>query len=117
MGRAATGQVVVDPRRRSPTFAVRFRANGKRQYLTLGTAAEGWTEAKAQLELQNIVADVRRGTQPSTSSPRPGFRRVRPSGDQRHAQTTSGSSRIICFRSSRDIGCRRSRSRRLIATA
>lgn len=61
MPRAATGQVIVEPRTRSPTFALRFRAYGQRQYVRLGTAAEGWTQAKAQTELQNVMADVRRG--------------------------------------------------------
>ena len=61
MARPATGQVIVDKRRRSPTFGLRFRAYGRREYLALGTAAEGWTRAKAQTELQNILADVRRG--------------------------------------------------------
>ena len=61
MPRPATGQVVVDERRCSPTFGLRFRAYGKREYVTLGTADEGWTRAKAQTELQNILADVRRG--------------------------------------------------------
>ncbi len=61
MPRPATGQVVVDERRRSPTFGLRFRAYGKREYVTLGTADEGWTRAKAQTELQNVLADVRRG--------------------------------------------------------
>jgi integrase len=53
--------VVVDERRRSPTFGLRFRAYGRREYVALGTAAEGWTRAKAQTELQNVLADVRRG--------------------------------------------------------
>jgi integrase len=61
MARPATGQVVVDKRRRSPTFGLRFRAYGRREYVALGTAAEGWTRAKAQTELQNVLADVRRG--------------------------------------------------------
>jgi integrase len=61
MPRPATGQVVVDKRRRSPTFGLRFRAYGRREYVALGTAAEGWTRPKAQTELQNILADVRRG--------------------------------------------------------
>jgi integrase len=60
MRRAATGQVLLDTRRRSPRFALRFRAYGKRQYLSLGSEAEGWTETRARLELQNILADVRR---------------------------------------------------------
>ncbi len=61
MARPATGQVVVDKRRHSPTYGLRFRAYGRREYMALGTAAEGWTRAKAQTELQNILADVRRG--------------------------------------------------------
>jgi integrase len=61
MPRPATGQVVVDKRRRSPTYGLRFRAYGRREYVALGTAAEGWTKTKAQTELQNILADVRRG--------------------------------------------------------
>lgn len=57
----ATGQVIVEKRRRGRTFALRFRAYGRRQYVTLGTVADGWTPAKAQTELENILADVRRG--------------------------------------------------------
>jgi integrase len=61
MPRPATGQVVVDERRRSPTFGLRFRAYGRREYVSLGTAEDGWTRAKAQTELENVLADVRRG--------------------------------------------------------
>jgi integrase len=61
MPRPASGQVILDTRRRSPTFGVRFRAYGRREFVRLGTADEGWTRAKAQTELQNILADVRRG--------------------------------------------------------
>jgi len=61
MPRQATGQVVVDERRRSPTYGLRFRAYGRREYVTLGTAEDGWTQAKAQTELENVLADVRRG--------------------------------------------------------
>jgi hypothetical protein len=70
MLRLATGQVIVDKRRRSPPFGLRFRAYGKREYVTLGTAKEGWTKAKAQTELQNILADVRRGIW-RTAEPKP----------------------------------------------
>lgn len=69
MPRPATGQVIVDKRRRSPTFGLRFRAYGRREYVALGTAAEGWTRAKAQTELQNILADVRRGIWQPTAPP------------------------------------------------
>jgi hypothetical protein len=41
------------------TFALRFRAYGTRQYLTLGT--KGWTRQRAEEELANLLADVRRG--------------------------------------------------------
>ncbi len=61
MARSATGQIVEDARRRSPTFGLRFRAYGKRHYVTLGSRDEGWTAAKAEQELANIMADVRRG--------------------------------------------------------
>ncbi len=72
MPRPATGQVIVDERRRSPTFGLRFRAYGRREYVALGTAAEGWTRAKAQTELQNALADVRRGIwRPPAPEPAP----------------------------------------------
>jgi hypothetical protein len=61
MPRPATGQVVVDKRRRSPTYSLRFRAYGRREYVTLGTAEDGWTPAKAQTELAHVMADVQRG--------------------------------------------------------
>jgi len=57
----APGQVIERKRKNGKVFAVRFRAYGKRRYLTLGTAAEGWTRRKAQDESENILADVRRG--------------------------------------------------------
>ncbi len=61
MARPATGQVVYDERRVSPVFGLRFRAYGKRQYVTLGSVTDGWTRARAEVELQNVLADVRRG--------------------------------------------------------
>ncbi|TML61877.1 MAG: site-specific integrase [Actinobacteria bacterium] len=61
MARPATGQVVVDTRRKSPVFALRFRAYGKRRYVTLGTKEQGWSDDRAKEELQNVLADVRRG--------------------------------------------------------
>lgn len=42
-------------------YALRFRAYGRRRCVTLGTSEEGWTRAKAAEELQNVLADVRRG--------------------------------------------------------
>ncbi len=61
MPRRATGQVVERKLKSGRTFALRFRAYGRRCYLTLGTTDEGWTRQKAGEELANVLADVRRG--------------------------------------------------------
>ncbi|MCW2951025.1 MAG: integrase family protein [Conexibacter sp.] len=62
MPRPATGEVVEKPSARGgTTFALRFRAYGRRRYVTLGTSAEGWTRQRAETELENVLADVRRG--------------------------------------------------------
>jgi len=58
MGRPATGQVL---RRKSGVWALRFRAYGRREYQTLGTAEEGWTRQKAEQALRHVMADVERG--------------------------------------------------------
>jgi integrase len=62
MPRLATGQVIVDKRRKSPTFALRFNANGGRQYVALGSSDEGWTQTRAQDELERELARVTLGT-------------------------------------------------------
>lgn len=61
MPRRATGQVLERERDGALVFALRFRAYGKRRYVTLGTTAAGWTRRKAEEELANVLADVRRG--------------------------------------------------------
>ncbi|MGH3427056.1 MAG: tyrosine-type recombinase/integrase, partial [Mycobacteriales bacterium] len=61
MNDQANGQILELDRSGGRTFALRFRAYGKRRYLTLGTAAEGWTRRKAEDELANVQTDVRRG--------------------------------------------------------
>jgi integrase len=61
MSDQANGQVLELDRKSGRTFALRFRAYGKRRYLTLGTVAEGWSRRKAEDELSNVLADVRRG--------------------------------------------------------
>jgi hypothetical protein len=60
MPRRSTGQVLERERDGGCVFALRFRAYGKRRYVTLGSAAEGWTREKAEEELANVLADVRR---------------------------------------------------------
>jgi integrase len=43
------------------SYALRFRAYGKRRYITVGSTEDGWTRKRAELELANTLADVRRG--------------------------------------------------------
>lgn len=62
MARPATGQVVLRSTAAGRTYARRFRAYGRRQYVTLGTDRDGWTRAKAEDELTLVLAQVRRGT-------------------------------------------------------
>jgi integrase len=61
MARPATGQVYERAGKHDTTYALRFRAYGKREYLTLGTKAEGWTRSKAEEALRHTLADVERG--------------------------------------------------------
>ena len=58
MARPATGAVVQS---KTGAYALRFTAYSERRYVTLGTEAEGWTRDRAEAELQNVMADVRRG--------------------------------------------------------
>lgn len=70
MARPATGSIVERRSARGTTYAVRFRAYGERQFVTLGDSADGWTRAKAEAELANVLADVRRGLwRPPTPEP------------------------------------------------
>jgi integrase len=58
MSRPATGSVVERRGKRGRSFAIRFRAYGRRHYLSL----DGVTSAsEARIELENVLADVRRG--------------------------------------------------------
>lgn len=61
MPRPATGQVIDKSTARGRVFALRFRAYGRREYVRLGTTEDGWSRDRAQIELENILADVRRG--------------------------------------------------------
>jgi integrase len=55
------GQVLERAWKSGRGYALRFIAYGEREYLTLGLETEGWTRSRAEEELQNILADVRRG--------------------------------------------------------
>jgi len=59
MPHKATGQVIEPSDGRS--WAIRFRAYGKRRYVSLGTAEEGWNHKRAEAELRHVLADVERG--------------------------------------------------------
>lgn len=59
MARKATGQVIAPTDGRS--WAIRFRAYGKRRYLALGTAEDGWNRKRSEAELRHVLADVERG--------------------------------------------------------
>ena len=61
MTRARNGQVVERQWKSGRGYALRFLANGRRQYVTLGLERDGWDRARAEEELQNVMADVRRG--------------------------------------------------------
>jgi len=61
MARQATGQVVVRERKAGRVYGLRFRAYGQRYYVTLGSDAAGWNCQRAEMELENVLADVRRG--------------------------------------------------------
>ena len=67
------GQVLERRWKGGKGYALRFHAYGRRRYLTLGLAGEGWTRRRAEEELQNILADVRRQiwVPPERSGPEP----------------------------------------------
>lgn len=59
-------------------YALRFTAYGERRYVTLGRSDAGWSDAKAQAELERVIEQVRDGTwipwTPSTEpEPEPTF--------------------------------------------
>ncbi len=61
MARQSTGQVVERERKGGTVYALRFRAYGQRQYVTLGSSADGWNRRKAEAELTLTLAQVERG--------------------------------------------------------
>ena len=59
MARKATGSIIEPKDGRG--WAIRFHAYGKRRYVALGTAEEGWNRQKVEAELRHVLADVDRG--------------------------------------------------------
>jgi integrase len=60
MARKATGQVI-PPDGKQRSWAIRFRAYGKRRFVTLGRPEDGWNRERAEAELRHVLADVERG--------------------------------------------------------
>lgn len=60
MARRATG-TVIPPEGQRRSWAIRFHAYGKRRYFKLGRPEDGWNRRRALEELDNVLADVRRG--------------------------------------------------------
>ncbi|MBN8866046.1 MAG: tyrosine-type recombinase/integrase [Solirubrobacterales bacterium] len=61
MATKTSGKVLERHWKRGRGYALRFSAYGKRRYLTLGFERDGWTLERAEEELANVMADVRRG--------------------------------------------------------
>jgi integrase len=60
MARRPTGQVV-EPGGKQRSWALRFRAYGKRRFLSLGRPEDGWNRERAEVELRHVLAVVERG--------------------------------------------------------
>jgi integrase len=72
MARLPTGQVVAPDGERQRSWAIRFRAYGKRRFVTLGRPEDGWNSRRAERELRHVLADVDRGIwQPDEPAPAP----------------------------------------------
>jgi integrase len=68
MPRKPTGQIIEPKDGRA--WAIRFRAYGKRQLITLGTSEEGWGRGKVEAELRRVLAEVELGVwQPHDPAP------------------------------------------------
>src|SRR5690349_18193657 len=97
MARPATGQVVEKSTGRGVVFALRFRAYGQRQYMTLGGSWEGWTRERADEELLDVLAKVRLGLW-ERPAPRGTVDRIEPTfhefaSEWAHAQRLQGGKR------------------------
>ncbi|HKO38867.1 MAG TPA: site-specific integrase [Solirubrobacterales bacterium] len=58
--RKSTGGVL-PPEGKRRSWTLRFRANGKRHHVTLGTPEEGWNRRRAEAALDDVLAEVRLG--------------------------------------------------------
>ena len=58
MPRPPTGSVISQMTLRGEVFGLRFRAHGKRQFLSLGSTEDGWTPERAFARLDDILREV-----------------------------------------------------------
>jgi integrase len=91
------GEVLVRNWKSGRGYALRFSAYGEREYLTLGFERDGWTYERAEEELENILADVRRGI---WVSPKKKKRRTDGEAEEEAAKTIFGpfASRLVASR-------------------
>jgi len=61
MSNKSSGSVIEREWKHGRGYALRFSAYGERRYLTLGFERDGWDMNRAEEELDNVMADVRRG--------------------------------------------------------
>jgi integrase len=62
MARKTTGKIIETRTQKGTSYALRFQANGKRHFVTLGASSEGWDHKQAEAALRHTLADVERGT-------------------------------------------------------
>jgi hypothetical protein len=62
MEKRALGEIRVHQRQDGlRTYSLRFRVNGKRRSITLGTDADGWNDRRAERKLEDVLAEIRVG--------------------------------------------------------
>src|SRR6266540_3996716 len=61
MARSPTGQIIERRGKSGTVYALRFRAYGRREYVTLGGSKDGWTRKTAEEELDRTLAAVKLG--------------------------------------------------------
>jgi integrase len=72
MARKTIGRIIETRTQKGAMYALRFQANGKRHFVTLGASSEGWDRRQAEAALRHTLADVERGTwQPPRREPVP----------------------------------------------
>jgi integrase len=62
MEKRARGEIRVHQRQDGAcTYSLRFRVNGRRRTITLGTDADGWNHRRAERKLEDVLAEIRVG--------------------------------------------------------